>query len=136
MTPIVITSAFFFSFILLLSSFLIGSVFPSSYYLSSKYNFSEKILVRLSLILPAFMDHFLDIASTFVAFAFTILKIICWDSFPIRIAPVVIRMFFLVEVQLMFIGILGEYIGAIHTYILNRPVVVEQERINLDYVTE
>lgn len=80
----------------------------------------------------AFIGLFLGIASTIVAIAFTVLKIIYWDSFPIGIAPVVIGMFFLLGVQLMFIGILGEYIGSIHTYIQNRPVVVEQERINFD----
>lgn len=32
----------------------------------------------------------------------------------------------------MFIGILGEYIGSIHTYVQNRPVVVEKERVNFD----
>jgi len=39
-------------------------------------------------------------------------------------------LFFFASVQLFFIGILGEYIGAIHTQVLNRPLVVEKERIN------
>jgi hypothetical protein len=41
-------------------------------------------------------------------------------------------MFFFGAVQLMFIGLLGEYIGAIHTQILHRPLVTEKERINFD----
>ncbi len=34
------------------------------------------------------------------------------------------------SVQLFFIGLLGEYIGSIHTKIMKRPLVVEEERIN------
>lgn len=88
----------------------------------------SKVPIRVA----AIMGLFLGIASTVVAIIFTILKFIYWDSFPIGIAPVVIGMFFLLGLQLMFIGILGEYIGSIHTYVQNRPVVVEKERVNFD----
>ena len=30
-------------------------------------------------------------------------------------------------------GIVGEYIGTIYTLVQNRPLVVEQERINFEY---
>nr|MDQ6940361.1 hypothetical protein [Verrucomicrobiota bacterium] len=39
-------------------------------------------------------------------------------------------------VQLFFIGIVGEYIGSIHTQVLRRPLVVERERINFDVTDE
>ena len=39
-------------------------------------------------------------------------------------------MFFLGAVQLFFIGIIGEYIGAIYTQVKNKPLVIEEERIN------
>ena len=68
--------------------------------------------------------------SVIVAIIFLILKLLFWNSFPLGIAPVVIGLFFLLGIQLLFIGILGEYIGSIHTYIQRRPVVVEKERIN------
>ena len=32
--------------------------------------------------------------------------------------------------QLVFLGIVGEYVGAIHTQVLRRPLVIEKERIN------
>jgi dolichol-phosphate mannosyltransferase len=47
------------------------------------------------------------------------------------IAPLVIGLFFLFGIQLIFIGIVGEYVGSIHTYLQRRPIVVEKERINL-----
>jgi hypothetical protein len=50
----------------------------------------------------------------------------------VGIAPLIITLFFLSSVQLFFLGILGEYVGAIYTQVRNRPLVVEQERINFD----
>ena len=55
-----------------------------------------------------------------------------WDNFQVGIAPLVIGIFFFSAVQLFFIGILGEYIGTIHTQVVHRPLVVEKERINFD----
>jgi polyisoprenyl-phosphate glycosyltransferase len=57
-------------------------------------------------------------------------KIIFWQRFALGIAPVVIGLFFFASVQLFFIGVIGEYIGAIHTRVTKRPLVVEKERIN------
>ncbi|MGQ0523049.1 MAG: hypothetical protein ACT4P8_05240, partial [Betaproteobacteria bacterium] len=53
-------------------------------------------------------------------------------SFQLGLAPLVIGMFFIGAVQLVFVGLLGEYIGAIHTQVLRRPLVIERERINFD----
>jgi glycosyltransferase involved in cell wall biosynthesis len=61
---------------------------------------------------------------------YLIYKLLFWYSLPIGTAPMVIGIFFFASVQLFFIGILGEYIGAIHTQVLKRPLVVEKERIN------
>jgi glycosyltransferase involved in cell wall biosynthesis len=69
--------------------------------------------------------------SILVAFAYLVAKIVLWDRFPnIGQAPTVVGMFFLGGVQLIFTGLLGEYIGAIHTQVLRRPLVVEKERVN------
>ncbi|HTA16592.1 MAG TPA: glycosyltransferase, partial [bacterium] len=48
----------------------------------------------------------------------------------VGVAPLVIGFFFIASVQLFFIGIIGEYLGNIHTQVLKRPRVVEKERIN------
>ncbi len=39
---------------------------------------------------------------------------------------------FLGGIQLFFIGLLGEYIMSINTRVINRPMVVEEERINFE----
>lgn len=57
-------------------------------------------------------------------------KLMFWRSFTVGIAPLVIGLFFMGSVQLISLGIIGEYIGSIHTIAQNRPLVVERERIN------
>jgi glycosyltransferase involved in cell wall biosynthesis len=70
--------------------------------------------------------------SLLVALGYFIYKLIFWNSFSVGIAPLVIGLFFFSSVQLFFIGIIGEYIGSIHTQALKRPLVIEKERINFD----
>jgi glycosyltransferase involved in cell wall biosynthesis len=72
------------------------------------------------------------IISLIVALVYFIYKLISWDNFQVGMAPLVIGLFFFSSVQLIFIGILGEYIGAIHTQVQKRPLVIEKERINFD----
>jgi glycosyltransferase involved in cell wall biosynthesis len=60
-------------------------------------------------------------------------KLLFWRQFTVGIAPIAIGMFFLGSLQLLFMGILGEYVGNIHTQVHNRPLVVERERLNFDY---
>ena len=61
---------------------------------------------------------------------YLIAKLLFWNQFSLGIAPLVVGFFFFASVQLFFIGILGEYIGSIHTQVQKRPLVVERERIN------
>jgi glycosyltransferase involved in cell wall biosynthesis len=60
-------------------------------------------------------------------------KLLFWSRFEVGVAPLVIGLFFLGSVQLLSMGIVGEYIGAIHTNVQRRPYVVERERINFEY---
>jgi glycosyltransferase involved in cell wall biosynthesis len=61
-----------------------------------------------------------------------IYKLLYWNRFSVGMAPLVIGIFLLGSVQLVFMGMLGEYVGAIHTQVQKRPLVVEKERINFD----
>jgi polyisoprenyl-phosphate glycosyltransferase len=60
-------------------------------------------------------------------------KLLFWRQFTLGIAPIAIGMFFLGSLQLLFMGVIGEYIGNIHTQVHNRPLVVERERLNFQY---
>lgn len=68
--------------------------------------------------------------SLLVAVGYLTYKLIFWYEFAVGQAPLVIGLFFLFSVQLFFIGLLGEYVLAIHRQVLRRPLVVEKERIN------
>ncbi|BDX22489.1 glycosyl hydrolase [Polynucleobacter sp. TUM22923] len=74
----------------------------------------------------------LSILSLFVAISFLIAKLIFWNSFQLGFAPILIGIFFFGAVQTFFMGLLGEYIGSIHTQVRNMPLVVEAERVNFD----
>ncbi len=76
------------------------------------------------------------VLSFLIGLLYLILKLIFWKLFSAGMAPVVIGMFFLGSVQLLFLGLLGEYILAINTRVMDRPLVVEEERINFDQNTE
>ena len=65
------------------------------------------------------------------AIGYLIAKLVFWPQFPLGTAPLLIGVFTISSVQLFFIGLLGEYIGSIHTQLLRRPLVVERERVNL-----
>ena len=60
-------------------------------------------------------------------------KLMFWHQFTLGVAPIAIGMFFLGSLQLLFMGIVGEYIGNIHTQVHNRPLVVERDRLNFEH---
>lgn len=65
-----------------------------------------------------------------VGMGYLVAKLLFWNTFTAGVAPVMIGIFFLGSVQLIFMGIVGEYVGAVFTYVQNRPLVIEKERIN------
>jgi glycosyltransferase involved in cell wall biosynthesis len=87
---------------------------------------------KIPLRLMAMSGFLLSFLSLLVAFIFFIAKLLYWDSFQLGTAPIVIGIFFFGAIQAFFIGILGEYIGSIHTQVRNMPLVVELERVNFD----
>ena len=70
--------------------------------------------------------------SLLTAAGYFIYKLLYWDTFQLGLAPLVIGLFFFSAVQLVFIGVIGEYIGAIWTQVKNRPLAIEEEKINFN----
>lgn len=68
--------------------------------------------------------------SILIALVYLIMKLIMWNQFQAGMAPILIGMFFLGSIQLFFIGFIGEYVLSINERVMNRPLVVEEERIN------
>lgn len=87
---------------------------------------------KVPLRLATFVGFGVAILSFLVALVYLIYKLVYWDSFQAGQAPLVIGLFFFSAVQLIFIGIVGEYVGAIHTQVRKRPLVIEKERINFE----
>jgi len=85
---------------------------------------------KVPLRLAAMAGFGMGALSLLVAFGYLVAKLVFWNKFVIGTAPVLIGLFFFSSVQLFFIGILGEYIGSIHTQVQKRPLVIEKERIN------
>jgi hypothetical protein len=85
---------------------------------------------RVPLRLATFLGFGMSLVSLFLAFAYLIAKLLFWNWLPAGTAPIIISLFFFSSVQLFFIGIIGEYVGAIHTQVQKRPLVIEKERIN------
>lgn len=71
--------------------------------------------------------------SFLVAFIYLVLKLIFWKTFSVGVAPLLIGIFFFTSIQLVFLGILGEYVGSIYTKVQQRPYAIERERINFEY---
>lgn len=87
---------------------------------------------KIGLRLATFMGILAGTGSFLVAIIYLILKLTHWNSFTAGMAPVVIGMFFLGGIQLFFLGFIGEYILSINKRVMNRPLVVEEERINFE----
>ena len=87
---------------------------------------------KLPLRLAVFIGFFIAICSLLVAIAYLVYKLLYWNTFQLGLAPLVIGLFFFSAVQLIFIGIIGEYIGAIWTQVKNKPLAIEEETINFD----
>lgn len=87
---------------------------------------------KVPLRLMAISGFILAILSLLVALLFLVAKLAFWDSFQMGTAPIVIGVFFFGAMQAFFLGLVGEYIGSIHTQVRNLPLVTELERINFD----
>lgn len=88
----------------------------------------SKVPLRLATMLGFLLSAF----SLLAAFGYLAYKLLFWNRFSVGIAPVVIGFFFVSSIQLLFVGILGEYIGSIWTQVRKHPHVFERERLNFD----
>lgn len=85
---------------------------------------------RVPLRLASFTGVLVSMLSILIALIYLIYKLLFWYDFQVGLAPIVIGIFFLGGIQLLFLGIIGEYVGVILTQVKKRPLVIERERIN------
>ena len=85
---------------------------------------------KIGLRIATFLGFICSGLSVVFALIYLILKLMYWDSFPMGMAPVLIGVFLLGSIQLFFIGLIGEYIMNMNARIMNRPLVIEEKRLN------
>ena len=87
---------------------------------------------KIGLRLATFAGFIMGTLSLIVALVYLILKLTNWYGFQAGMAPIVIGVFLIGSMQLFFIGLLGEYILSMNARLMNRPLVVEEERLNFE----
>ena len=85
---------------------------------------------KVGLHLVTFAGMILSALSILAALVYLVLILLYWDRFSAGFAPMIIGLFFLNAIELLFIGFVGEYVMSINTRVMNRPLVIEEERIN------
>jgi glycosyltransferase involved in cell wall biosynthesis len=90
---------------------------------------NSKVPLRL-----ATFAGFLGAALSFlIALGYLLAKLLFWSTFVVGVAPMIIGVFFIQSLMLIFLGIMGEYVGAIYTQLQHRPYAVELFRENFDH---
>lgn len=87
---------------------------------------------KVGLRLASLLGFICASGSFIVALAYLVMKLTRWEEFAMGSAPIVIGVFFIGAIQLIFIGLLGEYILSINSRVMKRPLVIEEKRINFD----
>lgn len=111
----------------------------SSYSLLKYYNYAIETLVLTShvpLHLASTLGFIMSLGSIVVAVYYLINKLIHWYTFDFGFAPIMIGLFFIGGLQLLFIGIIGEYLSSAIKRVTRRPLVIEKERINFENLNE
>jgi glycosyltransferase involved in cell wall biosynthesis len=85
---------------------------------------------KLPLRLATFIGFITAVLSFLIGMFYLVYKLIFWSSFSVGVAPLAIGLFFFASIQLIFLGIIGEYISTIHVHVVNHPLVYEKERLN------
>lgn len=109
-----------------------GKTKASLYSLYDTAMLSFTSYTKIGLRLATFLGFVISVTSIIIAVVYFILKLIYWDTFTMGMAPMLIGMFLLGAIQLIFLGLIGEYVLSINVRIMNRPLVIEEERINFE----
>lgn len=91
---------------------------------------------KVGLRIATIFGFILSAISIVVALVYLILKLLYWDRFAAGMTPILLAVLILGSMQLFFIGFLGEYVLSMNKRIMNRPLVIEEERLNFDTIPD
>ena len=75
---------------------------------------------------------FISVLSMFFGLYMFFRSILIDEEIIPGIKTLIISMFILFGIVIFFLGIIGEYIISIHNHIRKKPIVVEEEKININ----
>tara|TARA_B100000953_G_scaffold299574_1_gene299907 strand:- start:849 stop:1778 length:930 start_codon:yes stop_codon:yes gene_type:complete len=87
---------------------------------------------RFPLRLITMLGFVSSFVSFFIALIYLFYKLLFWNSFEVGVAPLVIGIFGFASVQILLLGVIGEYVGVMLVHLRKLPLVIEKERINFD----
>jgi glycosyltransferase involved in cell wall biosynthesis len=79
-----------------------------------------------------FIGGIMAFLSVVIGIVYLVMKLIYWDRFQAGMIPLILLTTFIGSLQLIFIGLMGEYVISMNRRLLNRPLVIEEERLNFD----
>ncbi|NTW95977.1 MAG: glycosyltransferase family 2 protein [Erysipelotrichaceae bacterium] len=85
---------------------------------------------KVGLRMATFIGFFFSIVSMLITLVYIGLKLLYWNEFNAGITPIIVGIFFFSSLQLIFLGVLGEYVLSINQRVMKRPLVIEEKRIN------
>jgi glycosyltransferase involved in cell wall biosynthesis len=85
---------------------------------------------KIPLRIMTLAGFFLSLLLLIIGIFFLFYKLLYWNSFQLGLAPLILGVFFGISIQIMLLGIIGEYVGFILTQVRKMPLVIERERIN------
>jgi len=74
----------------------------------------------------------ISLLSFLTSIVFFTLKLIFWNKFDMGQAPLLIGLFAISGFQILFLGLIGEYLNITLMHIRKVPAVIEKERINFN----
>ncbi len=104
------------------------NVFSSMDYVLRMLTSSSQVVLRIS----TYIGFIIACICFIIAVVYFILKLMNWESFSAGIMPILVGIFFLGALQMIFIGVLGEYIGRVLELVLKKPEVILSEKINIE----
>ena len=107
----------------------------SSYSASTYFDFAMNSLINTSvkpLRIVTVLGIFMAVCSFVVAIVYLIMKLIHWHEFNAGMAPVLIGVFFLGSIQLLCLGVIGEYIASVIRKITPSTRVTESHSLNFE----
>ncbi|WOH63913.1 glycosyltransferase family 2 protein [Bradyrhizobium sp. BWA-3-5] len=87
---------------------------------------------KVPLRLIPMLGFLVSIVSLAISLGYFGTKLLFQNSFELGLAPILVAISFFCGIQMLFLGLIGEYVGSIQTHVRNMPHVIEAERINFE----